>query len=57
MLNEVGRCTSGVQKLQFKENVNKRIGMCENLVLFCLSCKKDIYSASRKGKEKGDDGH
>ena len=29
-------------KLQIRENVNKRIGMCENLVLFCLSCK-DIY--------------
>ena len=36
-LNEVGRCTfSGEQKLQISENVNKRIGMCENLVLFCL---------------------
>ena len=45
MLNEVGRCTScGEQKLQIRENVNKRIGMCENLVLFCLSYKKDIYS-------------
>ena len=38
--------------------------MCENLVLFCLSCKTDIYSyntpsksPSRKGKEKGDGGH
>ena len=31
-------------KLRIRENVNKRIGMCENLVLFCLSCKKDIYS-------------
>ena len=30
-------------KLQIRENVNKRIGMCEN--------------PSRKGKEKGDDGH
>ena len=45
MLNEVGRCTScEEQKLQIRENVNKRIGMCENLVLFCLSCEKDIYS-------------
>ena len=45
MLNEVGRCTScGEQKLQIRENVNKRIGMCENLVLFCLNCKKVIYS-------------
>ena len=36
-LNEVGRCTScGKQKLQFRENVNKQIVMCENLVLFCL---------------------
>ena len=44
MLNEVGRCTSsGEQKLQIRENVNKRIGMCEILVLFCLNCKKDIY--------------
>ena len=34
----------GKQKLQFRENVNKRIGMCENLVLFCLNCEKDIYS-------------
>ena len=31
-------------KMQIRENVNKRIGMCENLVLFCLTCKKDIYS-------------
>ena len=31
-------------KLQIRENVNKRIRMCENLVLFCLNCKKDIYS-------------
>ena len=31
-------------KLQIRENVNKRIRMCEPLVLFCLSCKKDIYS-------------
>ena len=45
MLKEVGRCTScGEQKLQIRENVNKRIEMCENLVLFCLNCKKDIYS-------------
>ena len=58
MLNEVGRCMSyGEQKLEFRKNANKRIGMCENLVLFCISCKKDIYSSSRKGKEKGDYGH
>ena len=45
MLYEVGRCIScGEQKLQMKENVNKRIGLCKNLVLFCLSCRKDIYS-------------
>ena len=48
-------------KLQIRENVNKRIRMCENLVLFCLSCKKDIYSfispQVEKGKKKGDDGH
>ena len=45
MLNEVGRCTSsGEQKLQIRENVKKRIVMCENLVLFCLICNKDIYS-------------
>ena len=56
MLNEVGRCTScvggGGGGLQITENVSKRIGMCENLVLFCINCKN-----SRKGKEKGDDGH
>ena len=34
----------GEQKLQIRENVNKRIGMCENIVLFCLGCKKDICS-------------
>ena len=60
MLNEVGRCTScEEQKLQIRENVNKRIWMCENL-LYCLNCEKDIYSfntASRKGKEKWGDGH
>ena len=45
MLNEVGRWTScGEQKLQIKKNVNKRIGMCGNLVIFCLGCTKDIYS-------------
>ena len=58
MLSEVGRCTScGEQKLQIRENVNKRIGMCENLVLFCLNCKKDIYSTTspqvEKEKKKG----
>ena len=59
MLNEVGTCTScGEQKLQIRENVNKRRGMCENLVLFCLSCKKDIYSFNtspqvEKEKKKG----
>ena len=31
-------------KLQIRENVNKRIRRCETLVLFCFSCKKDIYS-------------
>ena len=37
MLNEVGRCTScGEQKLQIRENVNRRIGMCEYLC-FVLS--------------------
>ena len=40
------------------KNVNKRIGMCETLVLFCLSCKKDIYSfltspQVEKEKKKG----
>ena len=45
LLNEVGRCTScGEQKLQIRENVNKRTGMCENLVVFCPSCKMDINS-------------
>ena len=37
-------------KLQIRENVNEQIES-ENLVLFCLK------SPSRKGKEKGDDGH
>ena len=45
-------------KLQIRENVNKRIRMCENLVSFCLSCKKDIYSFNtspqvEKEKKKG----
>ena len=45
-------------KLQIRKNGNKRIGMCENLVLFCLSCKKDIYSFNtspqvEKEKKKG----
>ena len=48
-------------KLQIRENVNKQIGS-EDLVLFCLSCKKDIYSFNtspqvEKEKKKGDDGH
>ena len=47
-------------KLQIRENVNKRIGMSENLVLVCLSCKKDIYSFNtspqvEKEREKGMD--
>ena len=51
MSNEVGRCQScGEQNLQIRENVNKRIGMCENL---CF-----IYSFNTsQGKEKGDGGH
>ena len=45
-------------KLQIRENVNKGIGVCENLVLFCLSCMKDIYSFNtspqvEKEKKKG----
>ena len=45
-------------KLQIRENVNKRIRMCENLVLFCLSCKKYINSFNtspevEKEKKKG----
>ena len=45
-------------KLQIREKVNKRIRMCENLVLFCLSCKKDIYSFNtslqlQKERKKG----
>ena len=45
-------------KSQIRENVNKRIRMCENLLLFCLSCKKDIYSFNicpqvEKEKKKG----
>ena len=39
-------------KLQIRENVNKRIRICENLVLFCLSCKKDINSFNRRLKRK-----
>ena len=43
--------------MQIRENVNKRI-RCETLVLFCLSCKKDIYSFNtspqvEKEKKKG----
>ena len=63
MLEDVGRCSScGEQRLQIRENVNKRIGMCENLILFCLSCKEGYLffsykSSSRKGKEKGNDEH
>ena len=43
-------------KLQIRENVNKQIVMRENIVLFCLSCKKE-KKRKEKGKEKGDDGH
>ena len=44
--------------MQISLNVNKRIGMCENLILFCLSCKKDICSLLtspqvEKEKKKG----
>ena len=39
-------------KLQIRENVNKRIGMYENLALFCLSCEKDIYSFNSPQVEK-----
>ena len=52
MLNVVGRCAScGEQKLQIRENVNKRIGTCENLVLFIL------FFLTSPQIEKGDDGH
>ena len=52
------KSTLNEQKLQISENVNKRIGMCENLVLFCPSCKNDIYSfltspQVEKEKKKG----
>ena len=42
-------------KLQIRENVNKRIEMWENLVLFCLNCKKiDVKSPQvEKEKKKG----
>ena len=45
-------------KLQIRENVNKRIRICETIVLFCLSCKKYIYSFNaspqvEQEKEKG----
>ena len=46
---------SSTRSEKIRENVNKRIGMCEILVLFCLSCKKDIYSfntSSQVEKEK-----
>ena len=35
-------------KLQIRENVNKRIGICENLVLFCLSCKSPQVEKEKK---------
>ena len=46
------------RKLHIRENVNKRIRMGETLVLFCLCCKKDIYSFNtspqvEKEKKKG----
>ena len=34
--------------LQIRENVNKRIGMCENLVLFCLTSPK-VEKEKKKG--------
>ena len=34
-------------KLQIRENLNKQIVMCENIVLFCL----------RSPQVEGDDGH
>ena len=33
-------------------NVNKRIGVCQNLVLFCRSCKNDIYSFNASPQEE-----
>ena len=38
--------------MQIRENVNKQIEMCENLVLFCLSCKKDIYSFNTSSQDE-----
>ena len=53
--------TLNEQKLQISQNVNKRIRICENPVIFCLSCKKDIYSfltsPQVEKEKKGDDGH
>ena len=52
MLNEVGRCTScGEQKLQIRENVNKRIGMCENLVLFASVVRRIFILQVEKDKK------
>ena len=46
MSNEVRRYTSfGGTEIAKQRKCKKQIGMCENLVLFCLSCKK--------GKKKG----
>ena len=40
-------------KLHIRENVNKRIGMCETLVLFCLICSFNTSPQVEKKKKKG----
>ena len=53
--------TLNEQKLQISEIVNKRIMMCENIVLYFLSCEKDIYSfltsPQAENEKNGEGGH
>ena len=46
MLDNVATCPScnQAQTIQLREDISKRKGLCERLVLFCKSCKINIYS-------------
>ena len=46
MLDNVAMCPScnQAQTIQLREDISNRKGLCERLILFCKSCKINIYS-------------
>ena len=60
MLDDVATCPScnQAQTIQLREDISNRKGLCERLILFCKSCKINIYTFNtsphaRKTKKNG----